>query len=156
MDNNSPDLGPKSPEPDSTIPVKVLIVEDDPSFKLMISAVFENDPYITFAVCTKGEKALELLRVAKKEKTPFDLVISDLGLPGMNGFELARVVREELLAGRFTLFTGSDVLSNNTREQLVEKGIDNVLKKPDLVVPFLNEIRQTRILKQGQSENPQT
>lgn len=67
----------------------VLLVEDDPSVRLLVRAVLEELGYAAFEAA-EPETAIELLQSGRR----FDLMISDVGLPGMNGRQLAEVARQ--------------------------------------------------------------
>ncbi len=156
---DSPDLGIKNPEPDSTIPIRVLIVEDEIGLGKLLSMQLEVDPHVTPISCTSGEEALKLLRSARERNATFDLVISDHDLgSGMNGLKLAGLARGEFPSIRFTLYTAIEEKIRNTYtpQQLKENGVDRVIRKPAQMASLLEEVRQTRILKQSQSGNPQT
>ena len=65
----------------------VLLVEDDPKVAEVLAGLLQDDN-ITLANATDASQALNLIR----EKS-FDLVLLDLGLPGMNGFDLLRQLK---------------------------------------------------------------
>nr|WP_301183122.1 ATP-binding protein [Sphingomonas quercus] len=67
----------------------VLLVEDDDSVRLLVRDVLEELGYETFEAA-EALKATELLRSGQR----FDLMVSDVGLPGMNGRQLAEIARE--------------------------------------------------------------
>lgn len=66
----------------------VLLVEDDDSVRLLIGDVLQELGYMSFAAA-EPEAAIKFLESGQK----FDLMISDVGLPGMNGRQLAEVAR---------------------------------------------------------------
>jgi CheY-like chemotaxis protein/two-component sensor histidine kinase len=66
----------------------VLLVEDAPDTLEMLRVVFEARGY-TFAACATPEEAL---RVAEAGR--FDIIVSDIGLPRIDGYELIRRLRE--------------------------------------------------------------
>ena len=51
--------------------------------------------------CTSGEAG-----VARFEESPFDLVITDLGMPGMSGWDVARVVKAQRPESLVAMITG--------------------------------------------------
>lgn len=69
----------------------VLLVEDDPSVRLLVREVLGELGYRS-AEAAEAESAIRLLSSGRK----FDLLITDVGLPGMNGRQLAEVAREHL------------------------------------------------------------
>jgi len=68
---------------------KVLIVEDDPGISLSLKDEFESLGYMVFKA-DNGRKGLAIAR----QKSP-DLIILDLMLPGMDGYEVCRELRNE-------------------------------------------------------------
>jgi PAS domain S-box-containing protein len=67
----------------------VLLVEDDPSVRLLVREVLQELSYVTI----EAEEANAAIRVLESTQ-PIDLMISDVGLPGMNGRQLAEVARQ--------------------------------------------------------------
>ncbi len=69
----------------------VLLVEDDESVRLLVRDVLEELGYKA-TEAADGQQALRILESGRR----FDLMISDVGLPGMNGRQLAEIAREHL------------------------------------------------------------
>jgi signal transduction histidine kinase len=67
----------------------VLLVEDDEAVRLLVRDVLEELGYKTFEAA-EPQRATELLASGQR----FDLMVSDVGLPGMNGRQLAEVARQ--------------------------------------------------------------
>ncbi|MDP1616470.1 ATP-binding protein [Phenylobacterium sp.] len=67
---------------------RVLVVEDDPAVRLLVREVLQELGYFPVEAA-EPHAAIPILA----SPTPFDLLISDVGLPGMNGRELAEVAR---------------------------------------------------------------
>ncbi|MBY8934093.1 ATP-binding protein [Pseudomonas fluorescens] len=67
----------------------VLIVEDDPAVRVLVSAVLSELGY-AFVEAGDADGALPILNSAQR----IDLLISDVGLPGMNGRQLAEIGRQ--------------------------------------------------------------
>lgn len=65
---------------------RVLIIEDNQAMRDMLQLVLRDQ--FTLATASGGEAALTLLRTA-----PFDLIVSDVEMPGMNGYEVAKHIR---------------------------------------------------------------
>jgi CheY-like chemotaxis protein len=80
----------------------VLLVEDDPTIAELAMEVLDDAGY-RIRTAPNAAKALETLR----KGTPVDVMFSDIMMPGgMNGAELARIVREEFPAVFILLTTG--------------------------------------------------
>ncbi|WP_121116495.1 hybrid sensor histidine kinase/response regulator [Croceibacterium ferulae] len=69
----------------------VLLVEDDPSVRLLVREVLSELGY-TALEAAEAQSALQLLRGGNT----IDLMITDVGLPGMNGRQLAEIARQHL------------------------------------------------------------
>jgi DNA-binding response OmpR family regulator len=100
----------------------ILVVEDDAELARQIaSALTEagHDPIVVH----DGEKALD-----QTKATPFDLIVLDIILPGIDGFEVLRHLRAEHLASRVLMLTArGEVKDRVTGLQL---GADDYLPKP--------------------------
>jgi two-component system NarL family response regulator len=75
-----------------TSPLKILLVEDDELFRLGLSTRLQQEPTLEIAAeAEDGETALDL--VMQQE---FDIVILDVGLPGIGGVETCRQLKQRL------------------------------------------------------------
>jgi CheY-like chemotaxis protein/HPt (histidine-containing phosphotransfer) domain-containing protein len=103
---------------------QVLLVEDDPEMPLVLSALLHDD-HITLASARNAEEAFEQLR-----KQSFDLILLDLGLPGVNGFDLLKRLKDSVETEQIPVI----VLTawNGTSEKLrgFELGAVDYLTKP--------------------------
>ncbi len=100
----------------------VLVVDDDEGVRSVIARALDSAGYrVTEA--SDGDSALDLLRTGG----PFDLVVTDLIMPGMRGEELGARIREQHLAPRVIYVSGL-----HDRVQLDDTGDRHVqvLKKP--------------------------
>lgn len=68
---------------------RILLVDDEQSVLNALQRLFRRFEYGVF-FCTSGQQALELMA----QSEPFNLVISDYRMPGMNGVEFLSIVRE--------------------------------------------------------------
>ena len=114
---------PAASEP-STLPPRVLVVEDDPESLQMMGALLTLWGYEP-ALAPDGRAGLEK---ATGERP--DVVLLDLGLPGIDGFEVARRLRrlpqgDGMLIVAVTAYRGEE-----HRRQAVEAGFDKYLMKP--------------------------
>src|SRR5260370_14452497 len=102
--------------------MRVLVVEDDVRLARQIaSALTEagHDPIIVH----NGERALDTAK-----ETPLDLIVLDIILPGMDGFDVLRRLRSQHMAGRVLMLTArGEVKDRVTGLQL---GADDYLPKP--------------------------
>ena len=80
------ETSPPRPEPSSTF--KVLIVEDEEINRVLVETILKKEG-VSYAVATNGLEAVD--QVSHDE---FDLVLMDIMMPEMNGFEATEVIRE--------------------------------------------------------------
>ncbi len=70
---------------------KILIVDDDPMSNAMLRKLFESEYEIRFA--ENGEEAIEIIN--KDEDNPAGLILLDILMPGINGFEVCRRLKND-------------------------------------------------------------
>jgi two-component system OmpR family response regulator len=103
--------------------VHLLVVEDDLRLGRLLSRLFSNDRHVV-DVAAAGPDALDLLAA----NPGFDAVVLDVGLPGMDGFEVARRVRAGGSRIPILMLTARDGL--NDRVAGLDAGADDYLVKP--------------------------
>lgn len=93
---------------------KILLIEDDKFLReLMTKKLFSMDYDVVSSV--DGESGLEMI----KEKKP-DLVLLDLILPGMNGFEVLEIAKKDPEINNIPII----ILSNLGQKEDVDKGLE--------------------------------
>lgn len=114
-------------------PMRVLVVEDDPALasSLLRSMEFEG---FEASVAGTAERALELLGTSG-----FDVVILDVGLPGVSGLELVRRLRREGVEVPVLMLTARQALGD--RVAGLDAGADDYLVKPFDLEELLARIR---------------
>ena len=109
--------------------LRVLIVDDNATNRKILSHQLDSWRMIhEEADC--GRRALELLRAARAEGKPYDLAILDLMMPGMDGFELARIIKADPGTAEvcLVLLTSYGQRGDSTRSS--EMGVAAYLTKP--------------------------
>ena len=101
---------------------RILIVEDDPGVGRLLSETLSSEDFDCQNAST-GEEALGLL-----ERQVFDVVLSDLRMPGISGLDLLEEVRKTHRHLAFLMVTGVDDLS--VAIQAMKEGADDYLVKP--------------------------
>ncbi|WP_042012737.1 chemotaxis protein [Aeromonas fluvialis] len=84
-------------------PMRILLVDDSSVARRQLMAALDyiNIPY---EVCTNGKDALTLLQQRASQKTPIDILVSDIEMPGLDGYELAfEVQSDSKLAGAYII-----------------------------------------------------
>ncbi|PJG60561.1 chemotaxis protein [Aeromonas cavernicola] len=84
-------------------PMQILLVDDSSVARHQLMAALDhiNIPY---AVCNNGKEALALMQTRARGHQPFDILVSDIEMPGLDGYELAfEVQNDRLLAGAYII-----------------------------------------------------
>jgi DNA-binding response OmpR family regulator len=119
--------------------VKILVVEDEAKIADLLKRGIENAGY-TVETADNGATALELLH-----GTVFDLIILDLMLPDVDGFELLKKIRNRRVIAPVLILSARDVV--NDRVKGLEVGADDYLVKPFAFVELMARIRA--LLRRG-------
>jgi DNA-binding response OmpR family regulator len=102
--------------------MRILVVEDDVRLARQIASVLTEAGHDSIIV-HNGERALD-----KVTEAPFDLIVLDIILPGMDGFDVLRHLKSQHMASRVLMLTArSEVKDRVTGLQL---GADDYLPKP--------------------------
>ena len=104
------------------MPARILIVEDDTTFRSLLRTILAGEGYETVEAAD-GRRGRDLLR-----REQFDLVISDMKLPGKTGLELFRESREETFAPPFILLTAFGTVEEAVAA--IKEGVVDFLTKP--------------------------
>ena len=128
-------------------PLRILVVDDEPAIRRLLKTSLASQDYLV-SEAADGAAALAALK-----REPFDVLVLDLGLPGMDGFEVITQVR----AGRSAL--PIIVLSVRTDEagkvRALDLGADDYVTKPFGIEELLARIRAAvRHRLQQEGEHP--
>jgi len=124
---------------------RILIVDDDPEIRTLV-AVTLGDSH-TILEAADGVEALHLAR----EET-FDLVLLDVMMPRMDGFEACRQLKGDPLTMNIPVIM---LTARGTREDLergTEAGADDYFVKPFSPIALLDKIAQ--VLEKGREDKP--
>jgi YesN/AraC family two-component response regulator len=106
---------------------RVMIVDDDEEIGTYISQ--ELGSYYRITPVTRGRDALRLLLSAEPEKQ-FDLVVSDVMMPEMDGFTLLRMIKTNMNINHIPVVMLTSKAAVANRLEGLEKGADAFLAKP--------------------------
>jgi PAS domain S-box-containing protein len=113
---------PPAPEPPRPPGARILAIDDDPDLADMLRAMLRMGGH-EVVVVTSGPEGLAQLATQS-----FDLVCTDLGMPGMNGWEVVREVRRRAPGTPIALITGWGHQLDPA--ELAAHGVDFLLPKP--------------------------
>ena len=112
---------------------KILIVEDDAALMLGLTSLIGDEGYEPHAARTGPEG----LRLAKELRP--DLIVLDIMLPGMSGFEICKRVRDEHIPSKVLMLTAKD--EEDDKIFGLELGADDYMTKPFSLRELLARIR---------------
>ena len=125
------------------MPETILVVEDEPALQETLVYNLEKDGYRVRAA-GDGLAALEAARALKP-----DLVVLDIMLPGLDGFEVCKVLRKESSVPILMLTARDDEID---RVVGLEVGADDYLTKPfsmrELLARVKAQLRRTRVIRE--------
>ena len=79
-------------------------------------------------VASGGKYGLELFRIAMMKSEPFEIVITDLGMPDMDGYQVARMIKAESASTPIIMMTGQGAIKQHAGAS--PAGVDVVIGKP--------------------------
>ncbi len=120
----SADLAPINPSNLSGL--RILLADDNEMNILLIQTVLHNYKMV-IDIADDGEKAMELF-----EKNHYDLVLTDIHMPKMNGLELSKAIRlhQNELKNSIPIFAVTASVLSEDRALYAKAGIDDLILKP--------------------------
>ena len=101
----------------------ILVVDDEPTIRMLVAASLDGNGY-RILEAADGTEALDLAR-----REQLDLVLLDIAIPGVDGFEVCRRLKAEVAPHMpVLLLTGFDQQSH--RERASQVGADGFVAKP--------------------------
>lgn len=116
-------------------PMHILCIDDEPLLRDLVKDLLESDGH-TVHVADGGQTGIAAFRAAKQDRA-FDAIITDLGMPFVDGRQVARILKSESPATPVILLTGWGAFMNADGE--LPEHVDRVLSKP----PRAKELRKT-------------
>jgi serine phosphatase RsbU (regulator of sigma subunit) len=123
---------------------RIIVIEDDPNILRGLADSLRGESF-DVATASDGAEGYRMVR-----ENPPDLVILDLMLPGMNGYDVCRQMRSHGLATPILMLTAQDGETN--RVQGFEAGADDYVTKPFSVRELLGRVRAILRRSEGRSD----
>lgn len=125
--------------------MRILLVEDDPMIADAVKSALSDEAHAVQLV-TNGRNALAQLTV-----NTYQLVLLDLGLPGVDGMTVLRTLRAEKKDVPVIILTARDALED--RLQGLDAGADDYLVKPFHMSELLARMRAVMRRRNGAADN---
>ena len=112
----------------------ILVVEDEECVRALLKDILVDGGY-KVEVAPNGKKGIKLFQEKK-----FNLVLTDLGMPGMSGWQVAEEIKKMNGKTKVALVTGWEVDLNNN--ELKKCGVDLVINKPFQMNQILGSVKE--------------
>ena len=112
----------------------MLVVDDEEALRTVLSGELANEGYDVKAAAD-GDEA-----ISEVEKSPFDLVLLDIKMPRMSGFEVLKYIKVNHAKTKVVMLTGFADLKNAIESKKL--GADDFVSKPYDLVDLLTTIER--------------
>ena len=119
---------------------KVLVIEDNDKNRYLISFILRGAGYEVIEAIT-GEDG-----VGMAENLHPDLVLMDIQLPGIDGYEATRRIRESPAGGKIPIIALTSYAMTGDRERALAAGCTGYVEKPINPDTIMDEIRKISLL----------
>jgi response regulator RpfG family c-di-GMP phosphodiesterase len=129
----------------------ILLVEDTMTQALMLKRILESTSRYTVLIAKNGKQALEIL----SHSNP-DLIISDVNMPEMDGYDLARAIKDDPRASGIPFVLFAALLQRDDIFRIIECGADNFMIKTydeGYLLARVNDIVANARMRARQSED---
>ncbi len=120
--------------------VRIMIIEDDEEMRSLLEDFFEAEGFKTDSA-SNGADALRIL-----SKNHFDLVITDIRMPGLTGLDILPTIRR--LKPEIPIIVMTAYASDDARRRSLERGATAYLEKPVHLSKLRTVIREIMLRKQ--------
>ena len=117
--------------------VSILIVDDDDAIKTITAEFLTESGYST-EPCSSAEEALEILETFKAE-----IVITDINMPGMDGLELTKIIKDKY---RIEVIVMTGYVAEHSYEEAINSGASDFIFKPFRFEEL--DLRLKRVIKE--------
>jgi CheY-like chemotaxis protein len=109
--------------------MKIMVVDDEQDMKLLFEQRFRKEikaGQVAFLFAFSGEEARDYLKSTRAED--INQILSDINMPGMNGLELLKWIKENYPELKVAMITAYG--DQNNYKQALEYGCDDYMTKP--------------------------
>lgn len=120
-------------------PVKILVAEDNEANQFLIKAITKTMDW-EITLVENGEEAIEAFK-----KDNFDLILMDVQMPVMNGYEATKIIRslEAEKDKHIPIIALTAYAMTSDKDQCIDAGMDDYISKPFKRQQFLDIISHT-------------
>ncbi len=115
---------------------RILVVEDNLDNTKLVTWLLEDESW-EYECATTAEEGLELVRMK-----PFDVVLMDISLPGMNGDEATKLIRQDPAYQTLPIIALTAHAVADEREKILTSGVNALVTKPIDETALVDVIKQ--------------
>jgi CheY-like chemotaxis protein len=115
----------------------ILVIEDNPDNSKLVTWILEDEDY-QVTCCETAEAGLEAMH-----QQPFDAVLMDISLPGMDGKEATRQIRQHPRWQELPVIALTAHAVKGEHESILDSGVTDLITKPldeELLIKRLREL----------------
>jgi CheY-like chemotaxis protein len=116
--------------------VKILLVEDYKHSQIIVTRLLKKNDFDSIVVVENGQEALDAVR-----QQHYDLILMDMQMPVMNGFEATRRIRELEEYKETPIVALTAFAMKGDREKCLEAGATDYIPKPIDSQEFIQKVR---------------
>ena len=107
---------------------RIMVVEDNPEVQSFLQLILQSDYEVH--CFDDGQYALDFLQEHSSKNLPTDLILSDINMPRLNGYELIEAVKQHTLWQQLPLIMLTARLQEGSKLKALRMGVDDYLTKP--------------------------
>ncbi len=137
---------------------RLLLVEDEPDLQRIVSLLLQKKK-LDVEIARNGRIACEMAEASRSAGRPYDLILMDIQMPEMNGYEATRRLRTSGWRGPIVALTAHAMADD--RDKCLAAGCDDYIAKPailqrmcDVLAPYLKETATSTALRGHIAETP--
>jgi CheY-like chemotaxis protein len=116
---------------------KILYIEDDATNRVLMAQIFENEADIGLVMANTASEAMSIT-----EHLPFDLIVTDIKLPDMDGYQVLYNVRHSKRTKETPIIALTAAAMNGDVERGLDAGFDAYITKPYNIVSLVEKVRE--------------
>jgi len=132
-------LAGSDPLPDGrqreAVPLNILCIDDEPLLRELLREMLEREGH-SVSVADGGQSGVEEFRAAANRSQPFDVVVTDLGMPYFDGRQVVRTIKQESPGTPIIMLTGWGSFMKEDGDMPLQ--VSGILTKP----PRSNELKE--------------
>jgi len=120
---------------ETQLPLNILCIDDEPLLRELLKEILEREGH-RVSLADGGQSGVDEFRAAASGQRPFDVVLTDLGMPYFDGRQVVKTIKEESPATPIIMLTGWGTFMKEDGD--MPDQVSGILTKP----PRSNELRE--------------